>query len=115
MGETKTNWTNEELKIYILIYCANADFYESTFEIDFIKSKIRTSNFEKIYQEFKEDNDYQSIRKIQLSIKNQGYTDSDMDTLFKEIKELFLSDNKYDLLEKNLNRGLSRILNNKFY
>ncbi|NMH88798.1 hypothetical protein [Flavivirga algicola] len=112
MREIKTNWTNEELKIYILIYCANANFSESKFEIDFIKSKIETSNFEKIHQEFKEDNDYQSIQKIQLSIKNQGYTNGDLGILFKEIKELFLSDKKYDVLEKNLNRGLSRILNN---
>ena len=112
MREIKTNWTSEELKIYTLIYCANTDFFESKFEIDYIKSKIRTSNFEKIHDEFKKDNDYQSIKKIQLLIKDHGYTNDDINTLFKEIKALFLSDNKYDFLEKNLNRGLKRILNN---
>ena len=106
----KPNWTKEELKIYTLIYCANANFSESKFEINFIKSKIQTSDFEKIHDEFEKDNDYQSIQKIQSSIKDHGYTDDGIDTLFKEIKALFLSDNKYDILEQNLYRGLSHIL-----
>lgn len=110
MEEIKTNWTKEELEIYILIYCANADFSESKFEIDFIKSKTQTSNFEKIHDVFKKDNDYQSIQKIQSSIKDHGYTNEDKDILFKEIKALFLSDDKYDILEQNLYRGLSHIL-----
>ncbi|MDD7887325.1 hypothetical protein [Flavivirga sp. 57AJ16] len=111
MKKVKTNWTKEELKVYTLIYCANADFYESKFEMDFIKSKIRTSNFGEIYDEFKKDNDYQSIKKIQLLIEEHGYTNDDMNALFEEIKDLFLSDDKYHILEKNLNRGLKRILN----
>lgn len=109
MKEFSTNWTKEELKIYILIYCANADFVESKFEIDFIKSKIQASNFEKIHAEFVNDNDYQSIQKIQLSINEHGYTDDAINNLFREIKELFLSDKEYDILEQNLYRGLNRI------
>ncbi|HNQ68783.1 MAG TPA: hypothetical protein PKN32_10420 [Bacteroidales bacterium] len=110
MEKNNTNWTKEELKIYILIYCANADFLESKSEIDFIESKMQTSNYEKIHAEFENDNDYQSIQKIRLSIKEHGYTNDEINSLFREIKELFLSDKKYDILEQNLNRGLSRIL-----
>ena len=110
MKKINTNWTKEELKIYILIYCANADFSESKFEVDFIKSKIQISNFEKIHAEFEQDNDYQSIQKIQLSIEEHGYTNDESNRLFGEIKELFLSDKKYDVLEQNLYRGLSHIL-----
>jgi len=110
MKEINTNWTKEDLKIYILIYCANADFSESKVEIDFIKSKIQTSNFEKLNDEFINDNDFQSIQKIKLSIKEHGYTNDETNILFKEIKELFLSDKKYDILEQNLFRGLSHIL-----
>jgi hypothetical protein len=110
MKKINTNWTKEELKIYVLIYCANADFSESKFEVDFIKSKIQTSNFEKIHAEFEQDNDYQSIQKIQLSMEEHGYTNDETNRLFGEIKELFLSDKKYDILEQNLYRGLSHIL-----
>jgi len=110
MNKKITNWTKEELKVYILIYCANADFSESKFEVDFIKSKIKTNNFEKIQAEFEEDNDYQSIQKIQLSVEEHGYTNDEKNRLFGEIKELFLSDKKYDVLERNLYLGLSQIL-----
>ena len=110
MKKSNTNWTKEELKVYILIYCANADFSESKFEVDFIKSKIKTSNFENIHAEYEQDNDYQSIQKIQLSMEEHGYTNDEKDRLFGEIKELFLSDKKYDILEQNLYRGLSHIL-----
>jgi len=105
-----TNWTEDELKAYLSIYCANADFTESKVEIDFIKSKILSTNFEKIHKEFEKDNDYQSIQKIQSTIERFGYSSTQKNELLAEIKEVFLSDDKYDTLEKNLLRALSHIL-----
>ena len=110
MNNNTPNWTKEELKIYILIYCANADFSESKFEIDFIKSRIKSENYEKIHAEFEDDNDYRSIQKIKSSLEIHGYTIDEKNRLFGEIKELFLSDKKYDVLERNLYLGLSQIL-----
>jgi len=104
-----TNWTKEELNTYLLIYCANADFTESKDEISIIKSKIPTSVFEKVHHEFNKDNDYQSIQKIQSSLETLGFTNDLKNRLLFEIKELFLSDDNYDILEKNLMRGLNRI------
>ena len=110
MKETTPNWTNEELKVYLLIYCANADFSESKFEIDYIKSKIESSSFDKIHAEFKNDNDYRSIQKIQSSMEKHNYNRDETNSLLDEIKELFLSDNEFDALEQNLFRGLKHIL-----
>ena len=109
MSDAKTNWTKEELRIYILIYCANADFSESKIETDFIKSHIQNNNFDKIHQEFENDNDYQSLQKIQSSVKAHGYTNDDLNNLLAEIKTLFLTDNKFDVLEQNVFRGLKHI------
>ncbi|MFD1551772.1 hypothetical protein DNU06_02265 [Putridiphycobacter roseus] len=106
----QVNWTKEELKIYLLIYCANADFSETKSEIAFIKSKIKTSNFEQLHAEFDKDNDYQSIQKIQLSMKENGYSKEDKDALFEDIKAVFLRDDKYDVLEQNLMIGLGHLL-----
>lgn len=108
MKKMNINWTKEELKIYILIYCSNADFSESKLEIDYIKSKIQTKNFEKIHHEFEKDNDYQSIQKIQSSIKDHHYENNE--SLLREIMELFLIDDSFDVLEQNLNMGLKHIL-----
>lgn len=110
MKEINNNWTKEELRIYLLIYCANANYTESKFELQFIKSKIKTSNFDKIHYEFENDNDYQSIQKIQSSIEEHGYSNDEVNSLLKEIEALYLCDNKHDIMEQNLFRGLSHIL-----
>ena len=109
--ENQTIWTKEDLKIYTLIYCAQADFHETKIELDFIKSKLNKSNFEALHKEFEKDNDYQSIQKIQSSIKNLNFTAEDKDTLIQDIKNLFESDDSYDILEKNLLFGLKKIIN----
>lgn len=110
MEDFNTNWTKEELKIYTLIYCANADYFESHFEISYIKSKVKESDFDKIYAEFKKDNDYASIQKINNCIDRLGYSNKEKDLLFDEMRELFLSDGKYHSLEQNLHRALSNII-----
>jgi hypothetical protein len=102
------NWTNEELKIYILIYCSNADFLESKIETDYIRSKIKNGNFDKIHQEFEKDNDYQSIQKIQSSIIEHNH--DNVESLLQEIKELFLTDDCFDIMEQNLYLGLKHLL-----
>ncbi len=109
MKEFEPNWTEEELKVYILIFCANADFSESKAETAFIRSKTTGDCFERIHDEFDRDNDYQSIEKIRLTLGKYGYVKEDTDRIFKEVKELFLSDGQYDLLEQNLFRGLNHV------
>jgi len=110
MKEYETNWSKEELKAYILIYCSQADFVVSQNETDFIKSKINMDNFELINHEVINSSDYESIQKILQSIEKHGYSKNEKEILFQDIKDLFLSDGKYEILEQNLFRGLSRIL-----
>ena len=43
-------------------------------------------------------------------MEEHGYNKEETNSLFVEIKELFLSDHEFDILEKNLLRGLSHIL-----
>ena len=107
----KTNWTKEDLKIYLLIYCANADFSESKHELKYIKEKIENSHYDKIRDEFEKDNEYQSIQKIQTTIKELGYSKLAINNLLEEIKELFVSDHNFNTQEQNLFRGLNKILN----
>ncbi len=111
MSNINPGWTQEELKIYLLLYSANADLLESEEELDLIRAKTGTSDFEKIHTEFKGDNDFQSIKKIQSATRAHGYTKKDIAGLLSEMKEVFLSDGKYDLLEQNLFRMLKHILN----
>ncbi|MCX6303565.1 MAG: hypothetical protein NT040_01220 [Bacteroidetes bacterium] len=109
MNEFDTYWTKEELKVYILIFCANANFSELKAETAFIKSKTIGNSFERIHDEFDKDNDYQSIQKIRSTLEKYGYLKDDTGRLFNEVKELFLSDGKYDILEQNLFMGLNHV------
>ena len=110
MKTVENIWTQEELKAYILIYCANANYEESTEEIEFINSKIPEADFKKMHKEFDHDNDYQSLQKINAHLEHFKYTNDQKEGLFDEIKALFLSDEKYDTLERNLLRGLQQLL-----
>ena len=112
MSEGSTNWTKKELKAYLLFYCANADFIETEEEKELIQSKIKEDKLNKIYKEFKNDNDYQRIQKIQSTIEDKEYSQSEIDSLILDITNLFLSDGKYDQLEENIFLGLKRILRN---
>ncbi|WP_053990279.1 hypothetical protein [Mangrovimonas sp. TPBH4] len=110
MNDFVTNWTKDELKAYIMIFCSHADFNESEDEKAFIKSKIQDLDLASIHREFDKDNDYQSIQKIRSSLSSLNYNPEELETLISEIKELFMVDGHIDTLEHNLLLGLKHIL-----
>lgn len=110
MEEINTLWSREELKAYILLYCAYADFIETEAEKEYIKSKVGEEKYNKIHKEFDEDNDYQRIQKIQATVAQYNYSKNEIDRLFENIKKLFLTDGPIDILEENIYRGLQHLL-----
>ncbi len=110
MDDFTTNWTPKELKAYMLLYCANADFIVSREEKEYIKSKVGEEEYRKIHREFEKDNDYQQIQKINAAIERFDYSKEEIDEAFQSIKSLFLSDGEMDILEQNIYRGLKHLL-----
>lgn len=110
MEEFKTNWTREELKAYILLYCAYANFVETKAEKEFIKSKVGEEKYRQVHKEFDQDNDYQRIQKIQHTVTRYDYSKSEINRLFENIKKMFLADGSIDILEENIYRGLQHLL-----
>lgn len=110
MEEFKTDWTREELKAYILLYCANANFVETKEEKEFIKAKVGEEKYRKVHKEFDKDNDYQRIQKIQATVDRFNYSKHEIDRLFENIKKMFLADGSIDILEENIYRGLQHLL-----
>ena len=105
-----TNWSREEFQAYLYIYCMNADYKETKEELEIISLKSHHEIYKKMHTEFEKDNDYASIQKIKESFHHLNYKKEEIDGLFDEIKELFLSDGKYEILERNLMKGLKRLL-----
>lgn len=110
MSDLKTNWSKKELNAYILMYCANANFKETSEEFEMIQSKVNTDSLYAIRKEFNNDNDYQSIQKIQSTIERLGYNASQIDEIIAEIKSLFLADGTFDPIEKVMFSGLRNLL-----
>ena len=61
MDSLSNHWTKEELKIYVLLLCAEADANKSADEIKLIQSKTDTETFERMAQEFSNDTPFKVV------------------------------------------------------
>ncbi len=105
----RIDWTKDELVAYIMLFAAHADFKESVKERNLIISKVDLKTFEEIHEEFDDDNDYQSIKKIMISLEQHNYDKEDLDLLMEDIKGLFFSDDDFDIMERNMLKCLERL------
>ncbi len=110
MNNLKPKWTKEEMRIYVLIFCANADFVEHKVETDFILSTTDKEIYQKMHTEYDRDNDYLSIQKIRNAFETFNYSKNETEIIFNEIKALFFSDGDFSILERNVLQGLKHIL-----
>lgn len=110
MKNEKVRWTKEELQLYILLLCASADSVRTDAELDLIKSKVDKATFDRIYEEFLEDTEERSFEKIQDNIALHHYSHREIQFLRKEMQEVFFTDNKFGMLERNMERILRNML-----
>ena len=103
------DWTRDELIAYVLLYAAHSDFKEHEEERDMIISKVDLDTFQEIHDEFDHDNDYQSIKKILISLRQHAYTEDDIDILLEDINTLFFADEEFSINEQNMLRCLTRL------
>ena len=104
------HWSKEELKIYILMLCANIDSEGSKVEINLIKSKVDKKTYKKIYKEFCKDDEDTSFEKIDYVIGKHEYSFRELNELKKEVLEVFNSDKTFESKELHLYKVLDNIL-----
>lgn len=110
MKTDDTKWSKEELKTYILILCAKADKVEAEEEIQLIKAKSSNEIFDKMYREFQNDDEDESLEKIQDVLEQHYYSELEICELKNEIQKIFAADRKIPMSESNLGRVLDNIL-----
>ncbi len=110
MATFSTDWTSEELKAYILLYCSTADFVVRSKEKKLIKSKIDRTAYKKVKNEFKNDNDSDRLRKINQAVERLKGIDQSPHLLINDIMAMFVSDGSYSELERNLLNRLKILL-----
>ncbi|SRX74489.1 hypothetical protein [Aequorivita antarctica] len=110
MKTGETQWSKEELKTYILILCAKADKVEAEEEIALIKTKTSNEIFDKMYREFQNDDEDESLEKIQNALEWHQYSELELCELKNEIQQIFAADRKIPMSESNLGRILENII-----
>jgi hypothetical protein len=104
------NWTKEEFKVYLFIYCAKANFKEDDEERNLIKAQYAGNNYDEIHREIDSDSDYQRIQKILVNFKKFYSTEEQLNELCEELQSVLMADGKIDILEENLFRALKHQL-----
>lgn len=104
-----TNWTKEEFKAYLLLYAANANFFETEEEKETILSMVDPVTYHQIHKELDYDNDYQSIQKILHNIEKYNYSKEYLEILIKDIQTVFDADRNHDVLEDNMILALKKL------
>ncbi len=110
MSEVKTDWSKKEFKAYLMMYAANANFFESDDEQELIHEIVSDKTYKAIHREFDADNDYQSLQKILHNIDKFDYSKEDLNKLVSDIQSVFNVDGKVDTLEDNMLRALKHLL-----
>ena len=104
------NWSKKELAAYILLYAANTHLAEKNSERNVILSKVDINTYQRIHEEFENDNDYQCIQKIITGMESHHYSKTDLKQLFLDIKILFFADGEFDQVEHTVYNWLKRII-----
>lgn len=109
MEQPKT-WTKDELLAYILIYVSHSDLNASRKETAYIISRVDKHVYQRVYEQFEKDNDYQSIQNIIEAVKTHDYYRNDLADLFADIKLMAFADGDYGDMEKAVYSRLTKIL-----
>lgn len=110
MTNKMTNWSKEEIKVYIFLLCARADSEESVEELELIKSKTNAETFNKMYHEFCEDDEDLCFEKLEDSISQHHFSTMELSQLRQEIRQVFFADKKFTLMEQRLDKVLDNII-----
>jgi uncharacterized protein (DUF1015 family) len=104
------NWTKEEFKAYMLIHASEADHTVTEAELELLEEKFDSRILKKMSRELKADNDYQRLQKIMSYIEINDCKQEELDALLSEIKEMYISDGNFDVMEQTTFRFLQKAL-----
>lgn len=104
------NWTKIELQVYILLMCAHADKEMTQEEQKMISSKVSKETFDKMKEIFQNDTEEKRFKKISKNIQHQSYSVMELGAFKKEMREVFLSDHKFTMMEQRLDWTLDNLL-----
>ena len=103
-------WTEEEFKAYLCIYAAESNFEYHIKEKKLIESKFSSETINKIKEETNGLNDYQLSHIIAEYVKSKDYSQTQLEKMLGEMKEVYLSDGSFDKYEQSIYNMLKKIM-----
>jgi len=108
------NWSYEDFKTYLFIYCSFADHLEVDKERKVAIEKVGVEKYNTIHKLIVNDTDDVGINKIRKYIKLNDLSKEKINDLLWDIADMFLSDGIFHKLEKRLYDSLENILNKAY-
>lgn len=104
------NLEYQEFLAYLFLYGASADLVIKQKEEDLILERVGKESYEKAKSVFEDKSDYERLQVI-LSHKEKFYPDDEAkEKILDQLKELFMADKDFSVMEQNIFRILKRIL-----
>lgn len=103
------NWTYEDFKAYLFIYCSFADHLEVNKERKVAIEKIGEEKYNTFHALIEKDTDDVGINKIRKYVKINKISKEKTNDLLWDVADMFLSDGVFHKLEKRLYSSLERI------
>lgn len=107
---TVENWSYEDFKAYLFIYCSFADHLEVNKEREIAIQKIGKEKYNTFHAIIEKDTDDLGINKIRKYVRLNKISKQKANELLSDVKDMFLSDGVFHKLEKRLYASLERIL-----
>ncbi len=106
----KSSWTYEDFMAYLMLYAASADLEINEEEKEMLFTKVSPEEYAHVHKIFEKKNDYERLQTIK-SFKDSFYNTSPaQEKLLRDLKDMFLADEKYNSIENAIFMGLKKVL-----
>ena len=102
------SWNEKEFRAYLFLYAADSNFEYNTEEKSFIESKFDSKTLETVKSETDDLNDFQRSKIITDYIKLKNIKQKKLDQMLDEIKEVYLTDGRFDQYEQSIFKMLKK-------
>lgn len=106
----KLDWTKNEFLAYVLLFAAHCNYFEDSEELNYILSKVDDQTFYRIHTEVVVDTQEENLNKIQQYISENNLTQTEKESILRDVKQVFFADGTVDVMEKKVFSLLKKII-----
>lgn len=110
MEKESENWTYEDFIGFVLLHVAKADFDISVEENRMLEEAIPLQRLRELKRLHHFNSDFDNVQLIMKLGQKYCSKPEEKEQLMKQVMEIIMADNEYNLYEKNVKRSLEILL-----